>query len=50
MRKEKMSAKQSKRLRRIAKLETKKEMTDVEYVKVPVLVVKANRLEKHMRE
>ena len=45
-----MSAKQSKRLRRIAELETKKEMTDVEYVKVPVLAAKANRLEKHMRE
>ena len=45
-----MSAKQSKRLRRIAKLETKKEMTDVEYVKVPVLANKANWMEKHMRE
>ena len=45
-----MSAKQSKRLRRIAELETKKEMTDVEYVKVPVLAAKANWMEKHMRE
>ena len=45
-----MSAKQSKRLRRIAKLETKKEMTDVEYVKVPVLAARANWMEKHMRE
>ena len=45
-----MSAKQSKRLRRIAELETKKEMTDVEYVKVPVLAARANWMEKHMRE
>ena len=45
-----MSAKQSKRLRRIAELETKKEMTDVEYVKVPVLAAEANWMEKHMRE
>ena len=45
-----MSAKQSKRLRRIAELETKKEMTDVEYVKVPVLAARVDYMEKHMRE